>query len=77
METLSIGKLVSMETKLGVAVSSDSCKRLNTPFVTLLLKIEDAGGVVTSHSVELSLAQFQTFSKSIKEIDALMKSNFG
>jgi hypothetical protein len=72
-ETLSVGRLVSVETKLGVAVASDTCKRLNTPFLTVLAKIE-YGGTVTEHTFEMSIPQFQSFAKNIKEISSLMES---
>lgn len=72
LETLSVGKLVSLETKLGVAIASDSCKRLNTPFLTVLARIEQ-GGTVTEHTFEMSIPQFQNFAKNVKEIASLME----
>ena len=73
-DSLSVGKLVSLETKLGVAVCSDSCKRMNTPCVTVLARIDDGRGVVRDTTFEMSLAQFQQFAKSFKDIAALMET---
>ena len=71
---LSVGKLVSLETKLGVAVCSDMCKRMNTPYVTVLARIDDGRGVIRDTTFEMTLAQFQNFAKSFKDIAALMES---
>jgi len=74
-ETLSVGRLVSLETKLGVAIASDTCKRLNTPFVTLLVRIAgDGEQQCEEHAFELTLQQFQAFAKNIGDIAALMES---
>lgn len=75
VETLCVGRLVGLETKLGVAVASDSCKRLSAPFVTLLVRIAaDGGDSVEEHAYELTLPQFQSFARQIKDIAGLMES---
>ena len=71
-DELSVGKLVSLETKLGVAVCSDQCKRMNTPYVTVLARIDDGCGSVRDTTFEMTLAQFQSFAKSFKDIASLM-----
>ena len=48
-----------MDWKLGVAMSSNGCKALNVPYVTLQLKVMESPGEVKVHSIELSLKQFQ------------------
>lgn len=51
--------MVDMQWKLGMAVSSDTCRSLNSPYVSLLLKVADASGEVTYKSFEMSVPQFQ------------------
>ena len=52
-------QLVSMDWKLGVSISSSSCRALNSPHVSLLLKVADPGGSVQQHSAEMSVSEFQ------------------
>ncbi|XP_078325577.1 COMM domain-containing protein 6-like [Crassostrea virginica] len=70
---LTAGKLVDMTWKLGIAVCSDECKSLNSPFVTMTLKVADASGKVSTHTFELTLAQFQNFSEQMKEMATRME----
>lgn len=72
--TLSIGQLVDMQWKLGMAVSSDSCRSLNSPYVTLLLKIVEPSGQICQRSFEMTIPQFQNFHKQFKEIAAVMET---
>lgn len=71
---LSIGQLVDMQWKLGMAVSSDTCRALNTPHVTLLLKIAKPSGQIIQRSFELTIPQFQNFHKQFKEMAAVMET---
>lgn len=71
---LSIGQLVDMQWKLGMAVSSDSCRSLNSPYVTLLLKIVEPSGQICQRSFEMTIPQFQNFHKQFKEISAVMET---
>lgn len=48
-----------MNWKIGVAAMSDQCKNLNSPFVTLQLKVEGASGYPCSHVMELTVPEFQ------------------
>jgi hypothetical protein len=48
-----------MQWKLGVAVSSDSCKNLNASFVAMTVKVADNTGKLTTHSFEMSIPQFK------------------
>lgn len=52
-------QLVDMKWKLGVAMSSSSCRSLSAPYVTMVLSVADASGLVRDHSFELSVAEFQ------------------
>ncbi|KAJ4933679.1 hypothetical protein JOQ06_030503, partial [Pogonophryne albipinna] len=56
---LSIGQLVDMQWKLGMAVSSDTCRSLNSPYVSLLLKIVEPSGQICQKSFEMTIPQFQ------------------
>lgn len=72
--TLSIGQLVDLQWKLGMAVSSDTCRSLNSPYVSLLLRIAEPSGHVSQRSFELTVPQFQNFHKQIKEMAAVMET---
>ncbi|XP_067371280.1 COMM domain-containing protein 6 isoform X2 [Channa argus] len=71
---LSIGQLVEMQWKLGMAVSSDTCRSLNSPYVCLLLKIVEPSGQILQRSLEMTIAQFQNFHKQFKEMAAVMET---
>lgn len=72
--TLSIGQLVDMQWRLGMAVSSDTCRSLNSPYVTLLLKIVEPSGQICQRSFEMTIPQFQNFHKQFKEMAAVMET---
>lgn len=72
--TLSIGQLVDMQWRLGMAVSSDTCRSLNSPYVTLLLKIVEPSGQICHRSFEMTIPQFQNFHKQFKEMAAVMET---
>ncbi|XP_054471500.1 COMM domain-containing protein 6 [Anoplopoma fimbria] len=71
---LSIGQLVDMQWKLGMAVSSDTCRSLNSPYVSLLLKIVEPSGQICHRSFEMTIPQFQNFHKQFKEMAAVMET---
>uniref|UniRef100_A0A8C7LI33 TBC1 domain family member 4 n=1 Tax=Oncorhynchus kisutch TaxID=8019 RepID=A0A8C7LI33_ONCKI len=62
-----------MQWKLGMAVSSDTCRSLNSPHVSLLLKIADTSGQISQRSFEMTIAQFQV-PEVISSIRAVSKS---
>jgi len=66
--SFSLPRLVSLDWKLGVGVSSSQCKTLQAPFVALNLKTADSNGKVTSHPMELSLKQFEEFKKTFRDV---------
>lgn len=72
--TLSIGRLVDMQWRLSMAVSSDTCRSLNSPYVSLLLKIVDPSGQICQKSFEMTIPQFQNFHKQFKEMAAVMET---
>lgn len=52
-------QLVDLQWKLGVAVSSDSCRSLKYPYVAVMLKVADHSGQVKIKSFEMTIPQFQ------------------
>ncbi|XP_070771193.1 COMM domain-containing protein 6 isoform X2 [Enoplosus armatus] len=71
---LSISQLVDMQWKLGMAVSSDTCRSLNSPYVSLLLKFVEPSGQICQRSFEMTIPQFQNFHKQFKEMAAVMET---
>uniref|UniRef100_A0A673KIU0 TBC1 domain family member 4 n=1 Tax=Sinocyclocheilus rhinocerous TaxID=307959 RepID=A0A673KIU0_9TELE len=51
--------LVDIQWKLGMAVSSDTCRSLNSPFISVLMKIADTSGEMSYKSFEMTVQQFQ------------------
>ncbi|KAK7452264.1 hypothetical protein BaRGS_00039745 [Batillaria attramentaria] len=62
-----VGKLVDIKWKVGLAVSSDECKNLNFPFVTMTLKTADSSGQEHLRTVEMTLSQFRNLSRELQE----------
>ncbi|KAK0154432.1 COMM domain-containing protein 6 [Merluccius polli] len=71
---LSIGQLVDMQWKLGMAVSCDTCRSLNSPFVSVLLKIAEPSGQISQKSFEMTIPQFQNFHRQFKEMAAVLET---
>ena len=71
---LSMGQLVGLEWKLGVAVASSHCDALAAPFVTLVLKVAQRGGGVVHHPMELSIPEFQEFRKVVKDVGKALQA---
>ncbi|XP_071951190.1 COMM domain-containing protein 6-like [Antedon mediterranea] len=69
---LNVGKLIDMRWKLGMAMSSESCKNINSPFVTISLKVANSSGLVTTRSFEMTISEFQNFSKEMKEMASML-----
>ncbi|XP_039078109.1 COMM domain-containing protein 6 isoform X1 [Hyaena hyaena] len=66
--------LVDFQWKLGMAVSSDSCRSLKYPYVAVLLKVADHSGQVKNKSFEMTIPQFQNFYRQFKEIAAVIET---
>ncbi|XP_065845666.1 COMM domain-containing protein 6-like [Oscarella lobularis] len=73
-QLLNVGELIDMKWKLGVAMSSSNCKSLNSPYVSMILTIADASGKIKNHSFELTVPEFQNFSRQMKEMSAIMET---
>uniref|UniRef100_A0A671RGU5 TBC1 domain family member 4 n=1 Tax=Sinocyclocheilus anshuiensis TaxID=1608454 RepID=A0A671RGU5_9TELE len=54
-----IDRLIYIQWKLGMAVSSDTCRSLNSPFICVLMKIADTSGEMSYKSFEMTVQQFQ------------------
>lgn len=70
----SIGQLVDIQWKLGMAVSSDTCRSLNSSFISVLLKIADTSGEVSYKSFEMTVQQFQNFHRQFKEMASVLET---
>jgi hypothetical protein len=71
---LSVGELVSMDWKVGVATSSSDCKSLNAPYVSLQLKVSESQGQAKTHNVEMSLPEFQNFATQLREMSNALET---
>ncbi|KAB0372860.1 hypothetical protein FD755_015613, partial [Muntiacus reevesi] len=65
--------LIDFQWKLGMAVSSDSCRSLKYPYVAVMLKVADHSGQVKNKSFEMTIPQFQEF--LLTALPTLKKSN--
>ncbi|XP_056321430.1 COMM domain-containing protein 6 [Danio aesculapii] len=70
----SIGQLVDIQWKLGMAVSSDSCRSLNSPIISVLMKIANTSGEVSYKSFEMTVPQFQNFYRQFKEMSSVLET---
>ena len=71
---LSMGKLLAMDWKLSVATQSSHCAKINAPVVILRFRVADNCGQVTSHSAELTVAEFEDFAGKVSEMSAVMET---
>ncbi|KAB5576898.1 hypothetical protein PHYPO_G00203810 [Pangasianodon hypophthalmus] len=70
----SIGQLVDIQWKLGIAVSSDTCRSFNSPYISVLMKIADTSGEISYKSFEMTVLQFQNFYRQFKEIASVLET---
>ncbi|KAF4087385.1 hypothetical protein AMELA_G00094820 [Ameiurus melas] len=70
----SIGQLVDVQWKLGMAVSSDTCRSLNSAYISVLMKIADTSGEISYKSFEMTVLQFQNFYRQFKEIASVLET---
>ncbi|KAL4604981.1 COMM domain-containing protein 6 [Arapaima gigas] len=71
---MSVGQLVDVQWKLGMAVSSDTCRSLNSPYVSMLLKIAETSGQISTKCFEMTIPQFQNLFRQFKEIAAVLET---
>ncbi|KYR00342.1 hypothetical protein DLAC_03086 [Tieghemostelium lacteum] len=74
INNFNLGKLIDFQWKLGVAVSNSYTKELNTPFISVFLKVLDSNNQIESHSFELTVPEFQNFAQQFKDMSSLMES---
>ncbi|XP_008826781.1 COMM domain-containing protein 6 [Nannospalax galili] len=67
-------QLIDFQWKLGMAVSSDSCRSLKYPYVAVKLTVADHFGQVKTKSFEMTIPQFQNFYRQFKEIAAVIET---
>ncbi|KAM5276811.1 COMM domain-containing protein 6 isoform 2-T3 [Hipposideros larvatus] len=67
-------ELLDFQWKLGMAVSSDSCRSLKYPYVAVMLTVGDRSGQVMNKSFEMTIPQFQNFYRQFKEIAAVIET---
>uniref|UniRef100_A0A2K5QZA1 COMM domain-containing protein 6 n=1 Tax=Cebus imitator TaxID=2715852 RepID=A0A2K5QZA1_CEBIM len=67
-------QLVDFQWKLGMAVSSDTCRSLKYPYVAVMLKVADHSGQVKTKCFEMTIPQFQTQLQATSTL--LSASNF-
>ncbi|XP_043941566.1 COMM domain-containing protein 6-like [Protopterus annectens] len=72
--TVTAGQLVDLQWKMGMTVSSSSCKSLNCPYVTVTLKVADTAGQITNKSFEMTIPQFQNFFRQFKEMASVLET---
>uniref|UniRef100_A0A8C3SBK4 COMM domain-containing protein 6 n=1 Tax=Chelydra serpentina TaxID=8475 RepID=A0A8C3SBK4_CHESE len=51
--------IIDIQWKLGMAVSSDNCRSLKYPYVTMTLKVAEPSGQIKNKSFEMTIPQFQ------------------
>ncbi|XP_076857646.1 COMM domain-containing protein 6 [Brachyhypopomus gauderio] len=68
------GHLVDIQWKLGMAVSSDTCRSFNSPYVSILLKMADDSGEISYKSFEMTVPQFQNFFRQFKEMASVLET---
>nr|XP_047141597.1 COMM domain-containing protein 6-like [Hydra vulgaris] len=61
-------QLLKMDWKLSTTISSNHCKNLDTPFVTLIFTLQDANEKIFNRSVIMDIQQFQEYSKQLREV---------
>ncbi|KAG8452243.1 hypothetical protein GDO86_004152 [Hymenochirus boettgeri] len=69
-----VGQLVDFQWKIGMAVSSDTCRSLNHPYVSVELRIADYSGQIASKMFELTIPEFQNFFRQFKEMSASLET---
>ncbi|NWX89197.1 COMD6 protein, partial [Nothoprocta ornata] len=72
--TDTVAQFIDLSWKLGVAMSSDTCRSLKYPYVTVTLKVADPSGQVTNKSFEMTIPQFKNFSSQFKEMAAVLET---
>ncbi|XP_056350774.1 COMM domain-containing protein 6 isoform X1 [Oenanthe melanoleuca] len=73
-DVAAVGQFVDMKWKLGVAMSSDICRSLKYPYVTVTLTVADPSGQITDKSFEMTIPQFKNFFRQFKEMASVLET---
>jgi len=71
-DVLNIGNLVHMKWKLGLSTQSSLAKNMGRAYVGIELTLKDSADNTKIESFELSLSQFQNFSKQMKDMQTMI-----
>ncbi|XP_077984466.1 COMM domain-containing protein 6-like isoform X2 [Glandiceps talaboti] len=71
---LNIGQLVDLKWKLGMGISSDSCRNLNSPYVAITITVADPSGHHITRTFEMTIPEFQNFYKQMKEMASVLET---
>jgi hypothetical protein len=66
-------RLVDLDWKLSVGVSSKNCENLQNPFITLILTTEE-NQIIKKNTLELTLDEFNDFHHNFLQIFNLLDS---
>nr|XP_006117718.1 COMM domain-containing protein 6 [Pelodiscus sinensis] len=69
-----MGQVIDIQWKLGMAVSSDSCRSLKYPYITITLKVAQPSGQIMSKCLEMTIPQFQDFFRHFKDMAAVLET---
>ena len=72
-ELFRVGKLVSLEWKIGVAAASSLCATLLEPYALLIFRTADTDGRQTRRAVELTLPELQQLTATFEEVSAVLE----
>lgn len=73
-KVLGVGQLIDLKWKVGVAMSSDSCRSLNSPYVAMTIKVADPAERETTHNFEMTVEQFLNFFKQLQDMASVLET---
>ncbi len=70
------GRISNLSWRLGLVMSSNSCKNMNTPYITLSMDVQDSADASskTKHVMELSYAEFQEVYAKLTTVEEIMEN---
>ncbi|NXR12324.1 COMD6 protein, partial [Semnornis frantzii] len=69
-----VGQFVDIKWKLGVAMSSDTCRSLKYPYFMVTVTVADPSGQITDKSFEMTIPQFKNFCRQFQEMAAVLET---
>ena len=64
---------MSFDWKLGVAMESSHCQNLSSPYLVVCMRVAGADDSTQTYTFEMTLSEFQSFSKTFEEIHNVME----